>query len=256
MKKIFFIAALFLTITSFSQTADEPIQIATSVQKISETEYDLIFTATLFKGWYLYSQYNPENASLPLEITLQECETGYTLVGKANEKKTFKKYSDTWEQEEVVFKDKAIITQRIQLTNKDITEIKLNFFGQVCETACININEKFTFSLIGKTIKEEIKIDTKSKNLTKDLHLNLRNTSLLKNDMDGDSKSSNGLFGIFLLGFVGGLLALLTPCVFPMIPLTVSFFTKQSKNKKKGIFNAILYGFFIVFIYIFIMSIR
>ena len=250
MKNIFFIAALFLTITSFSQTADEPIQIATSVQKISETEYDLIFTATLFKGWYLYSQYNPENASLPLEITLQEGETGYTLVGKANEKKTFKKYSDTWEQEEVVFKDKAIITQRIQLTNKDITEIKLNFFGQVCETACININENFTFSLIGKTIKEEIKIDTKSKNLTKDLHLNLRNTSLLKNDMDGDTKSSNGLFGIFLLGFVGGLLALLTPCVFPMIPLTVSFFTKQSKNKKKGIFNAILYGFFIVFIYI------
>jgi thiol:disulfide interchange protein len=250
MKNIFFIAALFLTITSFSQTADEPIQIATSVQKISETEYDLIFTATLFKGWYLYSQYNPENASLPLEITRQAAETGYTLVGKADEKKTFKKYSDTWEQEEVVFKDKAIITQRIQLISKDITEIKLNFFGQVCETACINIDENFTFSLIGKTIKEEIKIDTKSKNLTKDLHLNLRNTSLLKNDMDGDSKSSNGLFGIFLLGFVGGLLALLTPCVFPMIPLTVSFFTKQSKNKKKGIFNAILYGFFIVFIYI------
>ena len=250
MKNIFFIAALLLTITSFSQTADEPIQIETSVQKISETEYDLIFTATLFKGWYLYSQYNPEDASLPLEITVQEGETGYTLVGKADEKAPFKKYSDTWEKEEIVFKDKAIITQRIQLTNKDITQIKLNFFGQVCETACINIDENFTFSLGGSTIKEEVNIDEKSKNLTKDLHLNLKNTSLLKNTTNGDSESSNGLFGIFLLGFVGGLLALLTPCVFPMIPLTVSFFTKQSKNKKKGIFNAVLYGFFIVFIYI------
>ena len=251
MKNIFFIAALLLTITSFSQTADEPIQIETSVQKISETEYDLIFTATLFKGWYLYSQYNPEDASLPLEITLQEGETGYTLAGKADEKDPFKKYSDTWEKEEIVFKDKAIITQRIQLTNKDITQIKLNFFGQVCETACINIDENFTFSLAGNTIKEEeVTVDTKSKNLTKDLHLNLKNTSLLKNTTNGDSESSNGLFGIFLLGFVGGLLALLTPCVFPMIPLTVSFFTKQSKNKKKGIFNAVLYGFFIVFIYI------
>ena len=250
MKNIFFIAALFLTITSFSQTADEPIQIETSVQKISETEYDLIFTATLFKGWYLYSQYNPEDASLPLEITIQEGETGYTLAGKADEKDPFKKYSDTWEKEEIVFKDKAIITQRIQLTNKDITQIKLNFFGQVCETACINIDENFTFSLGGSTIKEEVNIDEKSKNLTKDLHLNLKNTSLLKNTTNGDSESSNGLFGIFLLGFVGGLLALLTPCVFPMIPLTVSFFTKQSKNKKKGIFNAVLYGFFIVFIYI------
>ena len=251
MKNIFFIAALLLTITSFSQTADEPIQIETSVQKISETEYDLIFTATLFKGWYLYSQYNPEDASLPLEITIQEGETGYTLAGKADEKDPFKKYSDTWEKEEIVFKDKAIITQRIQLTNKDITQIKLNFFGQVCETACINIDENFTFSLAGNTIKEEeVTVDTKSKNLTKDLHLNLKNTSLLKNTTNGDSESSNGLFGIFLLGFVGGLLALLTPCVFPMIPLTVSFFTKQSKNKKKGIFNAVLYGFFIVFIYI------
>ena len=250
MKNIFFIAALFLTLTSFSQTADEPIQITTTVKKISETEYDLVFTATLFKGWYLYSQYNPDNASLPLEITLQEGENGYTLVGKADEKNPFKKYSETWEKEEIVFKDKAIITQRIQLTNKDISAIKLNLFGQVCETACINIYENFTFSLAGKTIKEEVTIDTKSKNLTKDLHLTLKNTSLLKNTTNDDSESSNGLFGIFLLGFVGGLLALLTPCVFPMIPLTVSFFTKQSKNKKKGIFNAILYGFFIVFIYI------
>ena len=240
------LSSLFLS----AQTADEPIKLETSVQKISETEYDIVFSAALFKGWYLYSQYNPDEASLPLEITIQANETGYELVGKATEKDTFAKYSDIWEKEEIVFKEKAIITQRIQLTNKEITQIKLNFFGQVCETACINIDENFTVSLAGKAVNEVISIDKKSQNLTKKLQLDLKNTSLLKNSTTTNSDSSNGLFSIFLLGFVGGLLALLTPCVFPMIPLTVSFFTKQSENKKKGVFNAILYGFFIVLIYI------
>ncbi|MDD7915781.1 protein-disulfide reductase DsbD family protein [Polaribacter ponticola] len=250
MKKIFFIATFLLAITSFAQTAEDPIIIETSVKKISDTEYDVIFNAKLYKGWYLYSQHNPEDASLPLEITIKEGETGYKLVGKADEKDTFKKYSDIWEKEEIVFKDKATITQRIQLINKDITRIKLNFFGQVCETACINVDEPFTISLGGKTIKEVVSITEKSKNLTNSLKLNLKNTSLLKNVSDSGSESESGLFSIFFLGFVGGLLALLTPCVFPMIPLTVSFFTKQSENKKKGVFNAILYGCFIVFIYI------
>jgi len=100
-----------------------------------------------------------------------------------------------------------------------------------------------------KLIKEVIVLDEKSKNLTKSLQLDLKNTDLLKTGNKAADKSGNSLFNIFLLGFIGGLLALLTPCVFPMIPLTVSFFTKQSQSKKKGILNAILYGVFIVIIY-------
>ena len=250
MKSFLSIVLFFFSAFLFSQTAENPIKIDTSIKKISDVEYDVIFTASIYKGWYLYSQYNPDEASLPLVISIQEGETGYELVGKADEKDTFKKYSDVWEKEEIVFKDKAIITQRIKLTNKDITTLKLNFFGQVCETACINIDENFTLSLSGSTVKNTISIDDKSKQLSQNLKLNLKNTSLLKGENTEDSEKSDGLFTIFFLGFIGGLLALLTPCVFPMIPLTVSFFTKQSKNKKKGIFNAILYGFFIVLIYI------
>ncbi|PQJ75686.1 cytochrome c biogenesis protein CcdA [Polaribacter gangjinensis] len=250
MKQFFIILSFLSVFLSKAQTADNPIILSTEVQKISETEYDIIFKAKLFNGWYLYSQYNPDGASLPLEITIQEGETGYELVGKAKEETTFKKYSDVWEKEEIVFKESAKITQRIQLTNKKITQIKLNFFGQVCETACININENFTISLIGNTISESISIDEKSKKLSQELQLDLKNTELLALSDSSTSEKSTGLVSIFLLGFVGGLLALLTPCVFPMIPLTVSFFTKQSKNKKKGILNATIYGFFIVLIYI------
>ncbi|PQJ79685.1 protein-disulfide reductase DsbD family protein [Polaribacter porphyrae] len=250
MKKFITLFIFLSTLVLNAQTAEEPIKISTSVKKISDTEYDIIFDAKLYKGWYLYSQYNPDEASLPLVISIVEGETGYKLIGKADEKDTFKKYSEVWEKEEIVFKDKAIITQRIQLTNKEITQIKLNFFGQVCETACINIDEPFTLSLTKNEINISNSVDERSSALTKQLKLNLKNTSLLKNVANTKSENANGLFSIFFLGFIGGLLALLTPCVFPMIPLTVSFFTKQSQNKSKGIFNAILYGFFIVLIYI------
>ena len=250
MKKFITLFVLLCAIVVKGQTEDNPIKIETSIKKISDTEYDVIFNATLFKGWYLYSQYNPDEASLPLVISISEGETGYNLKGKADEKTPFKKYSEVWEKEEIVFKEKAIITQRIQLTNKDITQIKLNFFGQVCETACINFDEPFTISLTKNPVDLKNTVDDKSKDLTQKLRLDLKNTNLLKNDSNSESKNSSGLASIFFLGFVGGLLALLTPCVFPMIPLTVSFFTKQSQNKSKGILNAVLYGFFIVFIYI------
>ena len=88
----------------------------------------------------------------------------------------------------------------------------------------------------------------KSKLLSNQLKLDLKNTSLLKDTTSNSEDSS--WFNIFFLGFAGGLLALLTPCVFPMIPLTVSFFTKQSQSKSKGIANAILYGLFIVLTYV------
>ena len=249
MKKFIIIFFLLTAFFAKGQSSENPILLSTEVKKISEMEFDIVFKAQLFKGWYLYSQYNPENASLPLEITMQEGETGYILVGKAKEESPFKKYSDVWEKEEIVFKEKAIIMQRIQLTNKEISQIKLNFFGQVCETACINIDENFTISLQGKIVSETISIDERSKELSQKLKLDLKNKELLAETSTTNSEKSTGLMGIFILGFVGGLLALLTPCVFPMIPLTVSFFTKQSSNKKKGTWNAILYGFFIILIY-------
>src|SRR6185503_13863441 len=69
---------------------------------------------------------------------------------------------------------------------------------------------------------------------------------------DADDSKSKGMLSIFILGFLGGLIGLIMPCTFPMIPLTVSFFTKRSASRKKGIANAFLYGFFIFIIYVLI----
>lgn len=251
MKKLGTHLLLFFALVAHAQTENNPAIISTSVEKISDTEYNLIFTAKILDQWHMYSQYNPDNASLPMEILASEDTKGFELIGKAKESKTYKEYSDTWEKEEIFFKEKALITQRIKLTNKDITSVKLNFFAQVCKEVCIQIEEDFSFSLDGNTITDElVELDEKSIILSKQLKLDLKNKELLKADTDGNTQENKSLFTIFLLGLIGGLLALLTPCVFPMIPLTVSFFTKQSQSKAKGISNAILYGFFIVLIYI------
>ena len=250
MKKIFSLFILLFTLISFSQTEENPAVWQSAINKISDTEYNVVFTANLLQDWHLYSQYNPDGASQPLEILIPEGKTGYELVGKAIESKTHKEYSEVWEKEEIFFSDVAILTQKIKITDTSLSTVSLQVYGQVCKEACIQIEELFTFSLSGKKLEKEIVVlDDKSKQLTKNLKLDLKNTSLLKNNTD-NSENGSSLISIFLLGFVGGLLALLTPCVFPMIPLTVSFFTKQSKHKRKGIFNAILYGVFIVVIYI------
>ncbi|MGB0891039.1 MAG: cytochrome c biogenesis protein CcdA [Flavobacteriaceae bacterium] len=250
MKNFFTLLLVLIGFSGFSQTEMNPVELSTSVKKVSDTEYDLIFNAKILDQWHLYSQYNPDGASLPIVISIPEGETGFTLVGKAKESETHKEYSEVWEKEEIFFKDKATITQRIQLTNKDITKVKLHFYGQVCKEACIPIEDDFTFSLDGKAVKETVNLTEKDKRLSKALKLDLKNTELLKSSTDSDSDEGGSLTSIFLLGFVGGLLALLTPCVFPMIPLTVSFFTKQSQSKSKGISNAILYGVFITVIYL------
>lgn len=97
-------------------------------------------------------------------------------------------------------------------------------------------------------VAEQI-VDQRSLDMSNALKVDLKNKDLLVNGDDNAVNEKSGLWTIFVLGFLGGLIALLTPCVFPMIPLTVSFFTKQGGNRSKGIANALLYGFFIVLIY-------
>lgn len=253
MKKILLVVILLSTWVCKAQT-ETPVTWSSSFEKISETEYDLILSANIIPGWHLYSQFTEEGGSLPIIIRKGNEIENFKLIGKAVESDTIKKYSDIFEVYESYFDNSAILKQRIVLNNATINEVNLNLTGQVCKEingVCIQIDEDFTFTFKGTaTKKEAVVLDEKSKLLSDKLRLNLKNTALLNSGNNSSSDENSSLLNIFLLGFAGGLLALLTPCVFPMIPLTVSFFTKQSQNKRKGITNAILYGFFIVIIYI------
>tara|TARA_R110002073_G_scaffold50_11_gene1025 strand:- start:7090 stop:9075 length:1986 start_codon:yes stop_codon:yes gene_type:complete len=255
MKKLLLLFAFFISFTSVVNAQTEtPVTWSSSFKKISDTEYDLIMSATIIPGWHLYSQFTEEGGSLPIVIKKRSETANFKLIGKAVESDTIKKYSKIFEVYESYFDHNAVLKQRIVLNAATINEVSLNLTGQVCKEingVCIQIDEDFTFTLKGKASEKEIvTLDEKSKLLSAKLRLDLKNTELLKSANSSSSNESSNLLNILLLGFAGGLLALLTPCVFPMIPLTVSFFTKHSQNKRKGITNAILYGLFIVIIYI------
>lgn len=245
-----FILMMFSFFMGYSQSDSNPAIWTYEAQKITDTEYDLIFRADIYEGWHIYSQFTDENGSLPSEFTYKKAGEDYELVGTTTESETLTVYSDIFEVDETFFKEKAVFTQRIKLLNPEVDQINVDLFYQICKEVCIPKDEIFHISLTGKKIDvAEQYVDQRSLDMSAALMLNLKNRELLvKGDVNAVHEKS-GLWTIFVLGFLGGLIALLTPCVFPMIPLTVSFFTKQGAHRSKGIANALLYGFFIVLIY-------
>ncbi|NHF59821.1 hypothetical protein FK220_010755 [Flavobacteriaceae bacterium TP-CH-4] len=247
---VVFIALIVNVLPVFSQDDDNPVLWSHEVNKISDTEYELVMTGKIHEGWHVYSQFTAEGGSLPSEFTYLKAGEDYELVGLTGESKTLTEYSDIFEVDETFFKKEAVFTQKIKLLDKTVRQVDVDLFYQVCKEVCIPADVSFNFSLDGGSVRlEEKTLDERSLTLGNSLQLNLKNKELLNTRGEANVYADSGLWTIFGLGFLGGLIALLTPCVFPMIPLTVSFFTKQSQNKSKGIVNALLYGFFIVLIY-------
>lgn len=243
---LFFIAVMPLQV--IAQTEDEPVVWEQQINKISDTEYELVMQAKILDGWHMYSQFTSEFGSLPSEFTYNGNGTIYELIDGTLESETIKEYSEIFEVEETYFKDEATFTQRIKILDPEINQIDVDLFFQVCKEVCIPMDKKFMFTLDGSEAEIINTVDDRSLALGQKLRLDLKNRELLTQGQDTIATGTN-IWVIFGLGFLGGLIALLTPCVFPMIPLTVSFFTKHSQKKSKGIINALLYGFFIVLIY-------
>ncbi|WP_333667090.1 protein-disulfide reductase DsbD family protein, partial [Flavobacterium sp.] len=136
------------------------------------------------------------------------------------------------------------------IINPKLTSIKAKIDFQVCKQVCLNDNQDFTFKIPATAVIVATPVTDTAKTAT---------TDTIKKAVAKETKAvvtapqkeeKKGLWMIFFLAFLGGLAALLTPCVFPMIPMTVSFFTKQSKNPGQGKRNAILYGISIIAIYV------
>jgi len=245
---LFSLLSLFFSFNIFSQEL-EPVKWNYEVEKISDTEFNLIFKANVDKGWYIYSQEQPSEESFAptTYFEFQDVEGNYKLEGKTSEPDVPTIYDKIFQEEVKKFKDEAVFKQRVSLINKDLKQIDVKVDYQTCDDSkCIPSDFLFNFSLDGSEIvKEEVVIDEKSKQLSEGLNLNVTGWDNYEEEVI-EEKSN---LSIFFLGFIGGLIALLTPCVFPMIPLTVSFFTKSAGDPKKGLFNSLLYGFFIFLIY-------
>ncbi|RDK87005.1 protein-disulfide reductase DsbD family protein [Marinirhabdus gelatinilytica] len=233
----------FLFLCGFSSNAQifEPVKWKTDVEDLGDDTYNLIMTATIDDGWYLYSQTVPDGGPIATLFTLESEEGGYELIGETAEEEGKTKFDKVFEMELTTFTETATFTQKIKRINGDVTTITGTVDFQSCDDEkCIFEMADLEFELPKGTGTSESQSGSKTKN-----------KDSLEADDEDDAK---GLWAIFFIAFLSGFAALLTPCVFPMIPLTVSFFTKQSKNKAIGIKNAILYGVFIIVIYVLLGS--
>ena len=264
MKKIVVVLITFLAFANVNAQILDPVKWTTKIEKTSEDTYVLTFDGIIEKDWHVYSQFTPDGGPLPLEVIFKNQKGNFTLEGKAKESKTKTAYNDIFEVSETFFQGKAQIQQIVYVTNPKVSTIEVELNYQVCKEVCINLEKKFTFSIPNgvvevagqKGIANALPNGGTGAAIVDSLEPNLGlNNSVIATSEKGvvaapKSATQRGLWSIFFIAFLSGFAALLTPCVFPMIPMTVSFFTKQSKTKAKGISNAIVYGISIIVIYV------
>ena len=214
-------------------------------KKISENRYELLVKGTIKKGWHLYDS----NAAQDLTGVVMVIDDSLVKADAIEYLTKSKSLAD------IVFANKPV-----QVTSDSIVfSQKINITGQVPAAVKIKLNYEVGYADNFLTEEQKLLVSlpgavavvTNNRILISSINLDKPLTDCGASSASASSGTkSKGLLSLFVLGFLGGLVALLTPCVFPMIPLTVSFFTKKSQNRKAGIKNAFLYGFFIFFIYV------
>ena len=237
---------LFWCIVANAQLEKEPVFWEIQLEQTNNRQYTLVFKAVIETNWHLYSQFSNKNGAFPTEFIFNP--KGYKRIGEVKESNSITDYDKVFEMDLTYFNDTATFRQEIELEDKDLSNLSVEVNYQVCDDKlCVFRTETFVFSFDGKEFENSLNTDARSQVLSKALKLDLKETQFLETELTNETSKS--IWNIFFLGFIGGLLALLTPCVFPMIPLTVSFFLKQAATKSKGVYNALLYTFFIILIY-------
>lgn len=226
-----------------------------SVEKKSDSIYTVFITAQVDEGWHLPSQRKlkeDENGPIPTEFNFEYDTLVLEKIGSTKEPEGITKFDEIFKTDLTYFENEVIFEQDFKIkANEGSLDLEILFM--ICnDEMCLPQDQKrFNFSIDNFNLKvsktEAIEIKSKDKTKTEALKLDLKGESEFQINSEEEQDSN---FTIFLLGFVGGLIALLTPCVFPMIPLTVSFFTKGARTKKLGLINAIMYGVFIFLIYL------
>ncbi|WP_242132568.1 protein-disulfide reductase DsbD family protein [Aestuariivivens marinum] len=251
MKKSLLLLFL-LSVSVFNAQIFEPVKWATSVEKISDSEYYLISTATIDKGWHLYSQDVPEDGPIPTTFIYDQQEGKINVIGNTTEEEGHTVDDPVFNMKIKFFENKATFKQKIEVIG-EITKVMGTVEFMVCDDVrCLPPTEvDLSFKIGTSNASAETNTDDSPKLSNEGPQKTETITTTESVNATGSEKSkSRSLWAIFIIAFFSGFAALLTPCVFPMIPLTVSFFTKQSKTKAQGIRNAIFYGISIVVIYV------
>lgn len=233
----------------------DPVKWTATLTALGANRYRVVFEAQIQEGWYVYSMQQADaDGPIPTAFTFAET-SGVRLLGELKEEgaQKIEGYDPIFEMQLTKYKSSLRYTQELE-TDGTPLELEGYFEYMTCdEGRCLfppatDFRIDFGTGLIVLGMADGELGDASGiyPFSTIDLDQPLSDCSF----SSSISTEKKGMWAIFLLGFIGGLLALLTPCVFPMIPLTVSFFTKGSQDRRKGLMNAGLYGFFIFLVYL------
>lgn len=243
---------------------EDPTNWSTSVEQLSDDTFLLTTSVAIEEGYHMYSQkaYSSDMAPLPTEFVFYGAQGNYELVGPNLEVGMETEYVNVWEMDVYQFSGTATFKQQVRLLDPDLAYIAAEATSMVCDDErCLAptphpllFNLKDNIVADAQTVVDSLYNAEASAIIavygsTDDVakvpaeETTIKQQASLKSSKD---EEKNDLWGIFLACLGAGLLALATPCVFPMIPMTVSFFTKQSRG---GVGMGMLYGLCIVIIY-------
>ena len=277
LKLVFSTLFLFI-ITIFNAQIKNPVKFKFDINPVGKDEYEAVLTGTIEDKWHIYSQDLPPDSGIPTEFKITS-KQGIQLIGKVKEiGKKHDEFSEAFGAQIVYYSNEVVFKQKFK--PKDASKpatITAEIMYQTCnDRVCLAPNTlEFEKELAATVVSEtKIEVETATKNDSNSVAVpenrtviavvssvgNQKQDGLKINSLDfknpltncgaEQQKPQNDNWLVLGLGFLGGLIALLTPCVFPMIPLTVSFFTKGNKNKAKGKRDAFIYGFFILLIFV------
>lgn len=283
MKKLFSILLLCLAFGTIQAQIKEPVKFKTELKTLSDTEAEIVFTATIDQGWHVYSTDLGDGGPISATFNVDK-KTGVELVGKLKPVgKEIATYDKLFEMKVRYFEHAAQFSQKVKLTGGKYSIEGYLEFGACDDESCLPPTEvSFKYSGEAKasaaaaktteakpedskaaepaaavTSEDTAQVATTAADSAASAAPTISTTDLwkpviteLQNLGEENTPGDMSWLYIFATGFLGGLIALFTPCVWPIIPMTVSFFLKRSKDKKKGIRDAWTYGASIVVIYV------
>ena len=259
MKKLFLILLMaFAAIMPTQAQMVNPVEWEFSIQDVNETEFDVVAMATVDPEYHIYSTKMPALGPLPTIFEFEKSDD-FEVVGEARdvtEGELF--YDDIFEVEYVQFKGKAIYAQRLKRLTDSAFKVVGTVSGQACKDGmCVPVSGDFELVKLG--VNGETLVETAvplTDNNDAATETDEKQAVLSAGDdydyftSEGAESTDTSLWGMILSAILWGLAALLTPCVFPMVPMTVSFFMHgEGESKQEGRFKAFMYFLFIVLLY-------
>lgn len=281
MKKKFLLSCLLIIMAwlpSFAQI-QEPVKFKTELKTISDTEAQIVFTGNIDAGWHVYSTDLPSGGPISATFNVEKIQ-GAELIGKLTPQgKEIENFDKVFEMKLRYFENTATFVQKFKITDASYqiegyleygacndenclppTEVPFSFSGKGNAATATAATSETKAETVNQPAAENSVAETTAIDSAATVALSDNETSVqdywtpvikeLNSYGETTSQQDRSWIYIFFAGFIGGLLALFTPCVWPIIPMTVSFFLKRSKDKKKGIRDAWTYGASIVVIYV------